>query len=180
MQGLKEHSDWWALLTFDGFKSHVNVTQMLQKFLEHFIRVAKEEGGTSATNQFYDQEQAIKDKMHTRRLLDLARRAVTGHIIQWQLVGIIAVAINNLGGKIWERSFKAVNLHPKHRFSFEDWIKKIEPSIKTGEHAYFCTNKEHFFDAMSVFWKKMSVDDGCQVVRTIPEFVVAAPAGLFA
>ena len=80
---MKDHPDWWALLTFDGFKSHVNVTRALQKFAEYLIRVAKEEGGTSATNQSYDQEQAVKDKMHTRRLLDLARRNVSGHITQW-------------------------------------------------------------------------------------------------
>ena len=100
LQGLKEHPDWWALLTFDGFKSHVNVTHALQKFAEHLICVAKEEGGISATNQSYDQEQAVKDKMHTRRLLDLTRCNISGHITQWQMVGIITVAINNLDKNI--------------------------------------------------------------------------------
>ena len=73
MQVIKDHPLWWVLLTFDGFKSHVNVLAALQKFYEAKIRAAKEEGGTSATNQAYDQQQAKQDKAATRQLLDLAR-----------------------------------------------------------------------------------------------------------
>ena len=29
----KDHPDWWILLTYDGFKSHVNVTEALEFFL---------------------------------------------------------------------------------------------------------------------------------------------------
>ena len=34
---------------------------------------------------------------------------------------------------VWETSFIAVNLHPLHRISFEDWLKKISPFVKAAE-----------------------------------------------
>ena len=52
---------WWALLTYDGFKSHVNVTKGLKNFAEERIRVGKEEAGTSAFNQAYDKFEAFSD-----------------------------------------------------------------------------------------------------------------------
>ena len=48
----------WDLLTYDGFKSHVNFTEGLEKFAEERIRVGKEKAGTSAFNQSYDKYQA--------------------------------------------------------------------------------------------------------------------------
>ena len=34
---------------------------------------------------------------------------------------------------VWETSFIAVNLHPHHRISFEDWLDKISPHVKAAE-----------------------------------------------
>ena len=73
---------WCAFLTYDGFKSHVNVTEGLDFFAEKRIRVGKEDAGTSAFNQAYDNFQAKKDKAQTRELLDLARRKVHGKTTQ--------------------------------------------------------------------------------------------------
>ena len=56
---------WWAFLTYDRFKSHVNVTEGLGKFAEERIRVGKEEAGTSAFNQAYDKFKAKQDKAQT-------------------------------------------------------------------------------------------------------------------
>ena len=58
---------WWALLTYDGFKSNVNVTEGLIFFAEERIRVGEEEDGTSTFNQAYDKFKAKQDKDHTGR-----------------------------------------------------------------------------------------------------------------
>ena len=57
---------WWAFLTYDGFKSHVNVTECLDFFADKRIRVGKEESGTRAFNETYDKLQAEQDKAQTR------------------------------------------------------------------------------------------------------------------
>ena len=64
---------WWAFLTYDGLKSHVNVTEGLEIFEEERIRVGKKEAGTSAFNQSYDKFQVKQEKAKTRQLLDLER-----------------------------------------------------------------------------------------------------------
>ena len=87
---------WWAFLTSDGFKSHINVTEGLKTFAEERIRVGKEEDGTSAFDQAYDSFQAKQDKAQTRELLDLARRKVHGRINQWQIIMVIYTAIQNI------------------------------------------------------------------------------------
>ena len=108
---IRDFPKWWAFLTYDGFKSHVNVTEGLKSFAEERIRVGKEEDGTSAFNQAYEKFQAKQDKAQTRELLDLARRKVHGGINQWQLILVISTAIQNIPAKVWTDSFVAVNLH---------------------------------------------------------------------
>ena len=174
LQVIKDHPLWWVLLTFDGFKSHVNVLAALQKFYEAKIRAAKEDGGTSATNQAYDQQQAKQDKSATRQLLDMARSAIEGRMDQWQLVGVIATAIKNLPEDIWEKSFISVNLHPHHRVPFEDWIEKISNVVTTGEKNYMRTNEASYFDAMPALWKKMTVETRRRVVDMVDGFVATA------
>ena len=36
---VRYHPDWWNLLTYDGFKSHVNVTEALETFYHNKVRV---------------------------------------------------------------------------------------------------------------------------------------------
>eukprot|EP00957_Ditylum_brightwellii_P183419 13971816-Ditylum_brightwellii.AAC.1 len=67
MQVIRDHPDWEALLTYDGYKSHVNVTEALAIFAQHNIVVAKEESRSSGTNQSYDQQQAVADKRATHQ-----------------------------------------------------------------------------------------------------------------
>ena len=59
----------WAFLTYYGFKSHVNVTEVLETFAYEMIRVDKEEVGTSASNQSYDKLEANQYEAQTRQLL---------------------------------------------------------------------------------------------------------------
>ena len=90
---IRDFPKWWAFLTYDGFKSHVNVIEGLDFFAEERIGVGKEEAGTSAFNQAYDKFQAKQDKAQTRQLLDLARQKVNGRINQWQLIMVISTAM---------------------------------------------------------------------------------------
>ena len=59
---ISEIPKWWSFLTYDGLKSHVNVTDALDYFAEERIKVGNEEGGTSNFNQAYDKFQAKQDK----------------------------------------------------------------------------------------------------------------------
>ena len=123
---IRDFPKWWAFLTYDGFKSHINVTEGLGIFADERIRVGKEEAGTSAFNQAYDKFQANQEKAQTRKLLDLARQMGHGQINQWQLIMVISTSIQKNSAKVWTDSFVAVNLHPHHRMMFPDWIKNIE------------------------------------------------------
>ena len=116
---------WWAFLTYDGFKSHINVTEDLNFFAEERIWVGKEEAGTSAFNQAYDKFQAKQDKYQTRQLLDFSRREVHEQIAQWHIIMVISTAIQNISAKVWTDSFVAVYLQPHHCMMFPDWIKNI-------------------------------------------------------
>ena len=72
-----------GLPTYDGFKSHINVTEGLKNYAEERIRVGKEEAGTSTLNQAYDKFQEKQYKDQTRQILELARRKFHGRINQW-------------------------------------------------------------------------------------------------
>ena len=134
---IRDFPKWWAFLTYDGFKSHVNVTEGLKTFAEERIRVEKEEAGTSAFNQAYDKFQVNQDKAQTRQLLDWAQQKDHGRINQWQLIMVRSTGIQNIPDKVWTDSFVAVNPHPHHRMSFHECTRNISPYFKTGETAYF-------------------------------------------
>ena len=110
-------------MTYDGFKSHVDVTEALEVFAENKIIIVKEESGSSDTNQAYDQLQVVADKRATRQLLDIARTKVSGKMDQNKLVAVIAVAVKGLSGDLWKNSFIRVNLHPHFCLPFEKWIE---------------------------------------------------------
>ena len=127
---------WWAFLTYDSFKYHVNVAEGLD-FSKERIKVRKEEAGTINLNQAYDKLQEKKEKAQTRQLLDMARRKVCGQITQWNIIMIISTSIQNMFAKLWTDYFVAVNLHPRHGLSFSELIKKIDPAVTMGETDYF-------------------------------------------
>ena len=111
---------WWSILTYDGFKSHVNVTDALGNFAEERIKVSKEEAGTSAFNQAYDKFQVNQDKAQTRNLLDFARRKIYGQKNQLQIIMIISISIQNIPTKLWTDSIVVVNLYPNNIMTFPD------------------------------------------------------------
>ena len=79
---IRDFPKWWSFLTYDGFKSHVNVTEGLKFFAEERIRVGKEEAGTSTFSQAYDKFQAKQYKAQKRQLLDLSLQKVHVRITQ--------------------------------------------------------------------------------------------------
>ena len=167
----------WAFLTYDGLKSHVNVTEAHEQFVEDRIRVGQEEAGTSALKQTYDKFQEKQNKLQTRQLLEFSRWKVPGWINQWQLIMIISTATQNITAKVWAYYFVAVNLHPDHHMTFHDWIRKISPAVKTGETAYFLKHKGSYYDAMPSVWKKMSAPVRREIMCIIERFVEEAPPG---
>ncbi len=58
MQGIRDHPGWDVFLTYDGFKSHVNVTDGLETLTENTIQTVKKEAGISQLYQSCDQHQA--------------------------------------------------------------------------------------------------------------------------
>ncbi len=67
----------------------------------------------------------------------------------------------------WIQSFKKVNLHPRHRVSFDVRLKKIDTKLSSGE---FFALRTSLFDAMPAVWKNMSVEDRHAVVSVIDSF----------
>ena len=167
----------WDFLTYYGLKSHVNVNEGLEMFSEERIRVGKEEAGPSDFNQAYDKLQAKQDKDQTKQLLELVRQKVHGQINQWHLIMIISIAIQDIPAKVCTDSFVAVNLYPRHRITFHEWIKNISPAVKTGETAYFRNHEGSYYDSMSSVWKNMYIPVQRDVMCIIECFVEEAAPG---
>ena len=96
----------------------------------------------------------------------MARLKVHGQIIQWNLIMIIYIAIQNISAKAWIDFFIYVNIHPHHRLSFPDWINNIAPAIKTGEIAYFRNHRRggSYYDDIPSLCKFMTVINWIEVI----------------
>jgi hypothetical protein len=67
---------------------------------------------------------------------------------------------------MWVASFKKVNLHPDHRISFIDWIKKIDEKVEVGEH-FFSKRNDSCFEAMPSFWHRLTIEARHEAVSLI-------------
>ena len=111
-------------------------------------------------------------------MIDLAHGKVHDKISQWHLIGILCVGIKYCKETTWVNSFKTVNIHPHHRVSFEEWVHSISSHLRTGEHNFYCTHQDSYYDAYPAVWKKMEVDDRQVVIQIIDSFVAASPEGI--
>ena len=103
-----------------------------------------------------------------RANLDLIRPHIGVRLDQWYLITIAIEALKKIKPNAWIESFKKVNLHPQHdRVSFDDWLKKIDSKLSSGE---FFASRTSLFDAMPAVWKNMSVQDRHDVVSVIDSF----------
>ena len=148
------------------FISHLQ-PQAYQLFTDSNIQLVQEDGDTSQTNQAFDQQKAKEDKRNMRSLLDSTRKFRV-QLDQWRLIGVCIVALKRSTRSAWIHSFIRVNLHPDHRLSFADWIKKIESQVVAGES--FFKRRTSLYDILPKFWKHMLPIDRQNVVTKIDEF----------
>ena len=170
---------FWSFIIYNGFKSHVNVTDALNFFAGYIIKVGKKEAGTGTFNQAYDTFWENQDKAQTRQLLELALKKIRGRIKQWQLIIIISTSIQNIPAKFWTDSFVTFNLHPHRRLYFSVWIKKIASAVRTGETAYFRKHEGFYYYAMPYVWKKMTLIKRREVIYVIYCFTAETPYGKY-
>jgi hypothetical protein len=174
MPVIKDHPDWWVILSMDGFGSHVNVHEAQEIFTEHKIFVIKEEGDTSQVNQAYDQQVAKADKANMRKNLELVRSRLGGsQMDQWVLIKLAANAQSKVSRDTWIGSHNNVNTNPKTRLPFADWLKKLDSKgiLLSGEHFF---QRKNLYDAMPAVWKKLSVEDRHSVIGIIKRVYEAA------
>jgi hypothetical protein len=135
---VRDHPGWWLLLSGDGFHAHKFTLAAQALFHKMKILHQIEEGDSSHVNQPFDRDVAKSGKATARETLPLViRHKVFGpseHLDQWQLLVIAAHAVRELAKKtdIWVRSFKATNMHPDYRLSFDDWMIKISDFVTRG------------------------------------------------
>ena len=91
---IRDHPDWWVLLSLDVFTSHVNVLNAHDIFAEFKIMVIKEEGDKSHVCQAYDQQVAKDDKTHMRATLNMLNHVLGKRMDQWYLIAIANNAQN--------------------------------------------------------------------------------------
>ena len=102
---------------------------------------------------------------------------VHGNISQWHLIVMFCVDMNYRKAKTWFNSFKTVNIHPHHCFSFEEWVHCIISVIRTGKKNFYCTYQYYYYDACPAVWNKMEVEDLHYVISIISLFVYVSPEG---
>ena len=154
MPVIKDHRDWWCLLSLDGYGSHLKI-EALETFAKYNILVIKEEGNSSHLCQAYDQLVAKQDKKVTKDLLEGYRFLKHGVINQFELVLIANTAMNAPGSaKAWRVSHIRVNMCPSQMKPFADWLKKHEAAVSAADR--FFESRASLFDAMPAMWKDLS------------------------
>ena len=147
----------------------------MQCFHDHRIHIVKEEGDASDTNQAYDQSVAKADKARIRGLLDTVRPSL-GVMTQWDVIATCITALGRVTKTAWISSFQKVNLHPHHRVPIDEWLKRIDAKLQTGERFFKECNNE-LFDAMPAVWRNLPVEVRHKVVSIINEFIASTPTG---
>jgi hypothetical protein len=122
------------------------------------------------------------DKGVAKDVLGLLRTTTSickGVVDQWGLVHVVLQCLSiEDSGKAWEVSFIQVNMHPKHRLSFEDWIKKLvkKGTMQSGDTFQHEGEVDHF-SMLPDFWKGMKPAERVQVIDVVrsheSEFSVA-------
>ena len=107
---------------------------------------------------------AKSDKAVQRLNLSLFRsiylEGTVNIIDQWGLIhcGMAAVCHTARHPEIWEKSFIAVNLHPKHMLPFKDWCKKIEPFMQASDSFDLVTQEQEIdeYTLLPSYWHAMT------------------------
>ena len=123
---IRDHPDWWVLLSLDGFTSHVKVLNAHEIFSELIIMVIKEEGNTSHVCQAYDKQVSKDDKTHMRAALNMINPVLVQSMDQCYLIAISINAQNCIKKNSRIDSFKKANMHPHTRSTFDVRIRKLD------------------------------------------------------
>ena len=132
----------------------------------------KEEGDASSINQAYDKDVAKTDKKVQRETLSVVHELEGSNncITQWHLLicGLSAVRYTAAHRHIWENSFIAVNLHPQHMISFEEWCQRISPKMMSAD-SYELTRKENVdpYHLLPALWQAMTPENKRMAVRIV-------------
>ena len=120
---------------FDGFGVHTKEFLQLILFAESNVLCAVENRDSSEFCQAFDKFVALAGKKRARNVIDLLRRSNISPIIdQWALVNVgLAMLRDCDSSNVWEASFIAVNMHPHHRVSFDDWMDRIRGFTRAAE-----------------------------------------------
>jgi len=169
IQVVKEHPDWPMMLSMDGFGSHTRVGEALELMAEHLIWSVQEEADSSHVNQSYDNQVALTDKRVQKEVLSRVRGQLKTVMNQYHLIAAMAAPVSSFDGVIWSKSFQAVNMHPHHRLSKEDWLNKIHSHLVTGAEAFHADDYSSY-DAMPAAWKKLPVPVRQEIIRMIDVF----------
>jgi hypothetical protein len=137
MPVIQDHPEWWVLDILDGYGSHFSSPEALAIYWALKIRQAKEEGHTSHTCQFYDQEPAKKDEVVLRSGTAMLRQAASvskGVVDQWGLVavGLMAVRSGTKDPQMWIDAAKKTNLHPGFGRPFAEWLEEKRGFLQGG------------------------------------------------
>lgn len=111
---------------FDGCKVHTAGEEELLQFADNNCLCAVENRDSSEMNQAFDKFVARAGKKRAAEAIDMLRRSHIDPVIdRWTLVMVgLAMLRDCDASNVWESSFIAVNMHPHHRISFEDWMEK--------------------------------------------------------
>ena len=88
-----------------------------------------------------------------RQHLEVVRKSLgSTRIDQWYLIAVAIRSQLKVDKQKWIDSFIKVNMHPKHRLPFDDWIKKLDQRgvLVTGEQ--FFEKRKSLYDAMRKFF----------------------------
>lgn len=133
---VRDHPEWYVLLFFDGFKSHMLTTAAQQAFANARILTLKENAKSSHVNQAFDKDVAKLLKAGVRRWLHAAPEVTTAPskiYDQWDVLSVVLTSHVGGWGHAWTSSFKRVNLHPNFRRPIEVWLSEIAAAIRAGE-----------------------------------------------
>ena len=114
-------------LLFDGCIIHLKNLAELILMADNNMLALNEGRDSSEINQAFDKFVAKSGKRRAAITLDQIRRSHIQPVIDgWMLVLVgLQMLRDCTASRVWENSFVAVNLHPHHRISLDDWLKKI-------------------------------------------------------
>ena len=106
---IKDHLNWWVLISLDGYRLHINIHEANQIFADHKILIIKEQGDSSQVNQAYDQFVVKKDRIFMWENLQRLHKlfSASKKIDQWMLVAIAMDAQNKVTKEGWISSTKS-------------------------------------------------------------------------